>query len=176
LEGLDARIVWMPFELRPFPQATLRPEDDYLQTAWKRGVHPTAAHYGVTVRLPTVSPQPHTRKAFIGMQYARQNGLGSEYTEAVLRAFFQEDRDIGEADVLCEIAESVGLPPEDFTAALHSPKYASLHDHALATAARFNVRAVPSILIGERMFSGMESAEAIRRAVADASNDLIQGT
>lgn len=78
----------------------LRPQDDYLPTAWKHGVYPAAERMGVTIRLPTVSPQPYTREALLGLQYAVEHGQGDAYVDAVLRAFFREDRDIGDTDVL----------------------------------------------------------------------------
>lgn len=57
-DGLEVDVVWMPFELRPYPTPTLRLEDNYLPTAWKHGVYPAAERLGVPIRLPTVSPQP----------------------------------------------------------------------------------------------------------------------
>ena len=50
----------MPFELRPEPHPTLRPEGDYLQRAWSQSVYPSARRIGVPITLPPVSPQPHT--------------------------------------------------------------------------------------------------------------------
>jgi predicted DsbA family dithiol-disulfide isomerase len=32
--GAPVDIEWMPFELRPYPTPTLRPEDGYLQKVW----------------------------------------------------------------------------------------------------------------------------------------------
>ena len=46
----------MPFELRPEPHATLRPEGDYLQRAWSESVYPIARSMGVPISLPPVSP------------------------------------------------------------------------------------------------------------------------
>lgn len=86
IDGLDAELVWMPFELRPHPTPTLKPEDDYLQRAWRTGVYPTAEKYGIDIKLPTVSPQPYTRLAFIGMQYAQEKGTANAYVEALLSA------------------------------------------------------------------------------------------
>ena len=78
----------MPFELRPYPNETLRPEGDYLQRAWRQSVYPIARRMGVPITLPTVSPQPHSHLAFEGFQYAREHGRGNEYNHRVLSAFF----------------------------------------------------------------------------------------
>src|SRR5690242_8984776 len=102
----------MPFELRPEPTPTLRPEGDYLQKAWEKNIYPMAERFGVEMRLPTVSPQPHTRLAHEGMLFARQHGgddKANAYNDAVFRGFFVDSKDIGDPDVLARIAESIGL-------------------------------------------------------------------
>ena len=104
----------MPFELRPFPTPTLRPEGDYLQQAWAQSVYPLAAKMGVEIKLPTVSPQPHTHLAFEGFQYAKEHTKGNQYNSRLLRAFFQEDEDIGQTDVLAKLATEVGLDEENY--------------------------------------------------------------
>ncbi|MGH8152919.1 MAG: DsbA family oxidoreductase, partial [Rhodanobacteraceae bacterium] len=144
-----ARMHWLPFELRPYPAPTLLPEDDYLPRTWREAVYPMATRLGVPIKLPSVSPQPWTRTAFIGMQYALDQHCGNAYASAVLRAFFQQDRDVGKVEVLRDVAQSVGMDPGEFAAALPQPGYARRHDAALALAQRFGVRAVPTILIGD---------------------------
>src|SRR5437868_3156360 len=121
----------MPFELRPEPHPTLRPEGDYLQRAWQQSVYPTARRMGVPIRLPDVSPQPHTHLAFEGYQYAREHGKGNEYNHRVLEAFFAEGRDIGQIDVLARLAGEVGLDEREFEEALRSRKYREAHRQAL---------------------------------------------
>ena len=39
IEGLEVEIEWMPFELRPYPTPTLKPEDEYLPRVWKASVY-----------------------------------------------------------------------------------------------------------------------------------------
>ncbi|AWN35420.1 DsbA family oxidoreductase [Methylobacterium radiodurans] len=164
-EGLEVAIVWMPFELRPYPTPTLRPEDEYLPIAWKQGVYPAAERMGITIRLPTISPQPYTRKAFLGLQYAAEQGQGDAYVDAVLRAFFQQDRDIGQTDVLKAILHDLGLDPSGVDAVLGSPLHAERHDAALREAQEAGIRAVPSVAVGNRLFSGIPQPEALRGEV-----------
>lgn len=46
IEGVDVDIQWMPFELREYPTPTLRPEDEYLPSIWRRSVYPMAELLG----------------------------------------------------------------------------------------------------------------------------------
>jgi predicted DsbA family dithiol-disulfide isomerase len=112
----------MPFELRPEPHPTLRPEGDYLQRAWQQSVYPLARRMGVPITLPKVSPQPHTHQAFEGYQYAKEQGKGNEYNHRVLQAFFVEGQDIGSIDVLTRLAGEVGLNGNEFEEALRTRK------------------------------------------------------
>src|SRR3954468_17322972 len=108
----------MPFELRPEPHPTLRPEGESLQRAWSQSVYPLARRMGVPIVLPEVSPQPHTHLAFEGYQYARERGQGNEYNHRVLEAFFKQGQDIGAIEVLTKLAGEVGLDREEFQEAL----------------------------------------------------------
>ncbi|MFD8587959.1 DsbA family protein [Streptomyces sp. NPDC059637] len=167
-EGLDVEIEWKPFELRPHPRPTLRPEDDYLPAVWERAVYPMARRMGVDITLPTVSPQPYTRLAFEGYQYAEERGKGTEYTRRMLRAFFQEDLDIGRADVLTRLAEEIGLDGSGFRRALDEGTYADRHREALREAAAHRIRSVPTIIVGDTRLEGVPSAGQLRRAILDA--------
>src|SRR5207302_4696667 len=113
----------MPFELRPEPHPTLRPEGDYLQRAWQQRVYPIARQTGVPIKLPTVSPQPHSHLAFEGFQYAKEHGKGNEYNHRVLMAFFVESQDIGSTEVLNKLASEIGLNEKEFEEALRTRKY-----------------------------------------------------
>jgi predicted DsbA family dithiol-disulfide isomerase len=164
-QGLNVQIEWMPFELRPHPQPTLRPEGEYLQTAWKRSVYPLAAAMGVEIRLPAVSPQPYSRLAFEGLQFAMKHGSTAEYVDGVLRAFFQEGLDIGQPGVLQRVAQQVGLPDNDFVQALQQGTYSAAHATALKLAERSGVRAVPTIIAGNLRLEGMPDAAILRRTL-----------
>jgi predicted DsbA family dithiol-disulfide isomerase len=166
---LDVEIEWMPFELRPHPTPTLRPEDPYLPAIWERAVYPMARRMGVDITLPTVSPQPYTRLAFEGYQYAAEHGRAAEYTPRVLRAFFQENRDIGRTEVLADIASELGLDGADFTAALTAGSYTAAHQDALRTAEAFRISVAPTIIIdGRHRIEGVPTVAQIRKAVLDA--------
>ncbi|RAJ45667.1 putative DsbA family dithiol-disulfide isomerase [Kitasatospora sp. SolWspMP-SS2h] len=169
VRDLDVEIEWMPFELRPHPTPTLRPEDPYLPAIWERSVYPMARRMGVDLTLPTVSPQPYTRLAFEGYQYAAEHGRAAEYTPRLLRAFFQEDRDIGRIDVLADIAAELGLDADEFSQALIDGSYTETHRAALRTAEAFRISVAPTIIIdGRHRIEGVPTAAQLRKAVLDA--------
>jgi predicted DsbA family dithiol-disulfide isomerase len=158
----------MPFELRPEPHPTLRPEGEYLQRAWQQSVYPIARRMGVPIQLPPISPQPHSHLAFEGFQYAKEHGTGNEYNRRVLEAFFVEGRDIGDVGVLTEVAGEVGLDKTEFTEALRSRKYRDTHQRALRHSyEEAGVTGVPMFVIGGQTLTGLQDAETLA-AVIDA--------
>jgi predicted DsbA family dithiol-disulfide isomerase len=160
----------MPFELRPAPQPTLRPDGDYLQRAWDQSVYPLARRMGVPIRLPSVSPQPHTHLAWEGYQFAREHGQGNAYNHRVLTAFFVDGLDIGRPEVLTDLAGEVGLNAEAFRAALDARRYADVHRAALRHAyEETGITGVPAFVIGEQMLVGLQSREALEAAIAEAA-------
>jgi predicted DsbA family dithiol-disulfide isomerase len=160
--GVKTEVRWMPFELRPEPATTLRPEDDYLQSGWAQSVYPLAAQMGIEIKLPDVSPQPYSRLAFEGHLFAEANGLSREYTHRMFTAFFRESHDIGDIDVLTSLAEEIGLDATAFRAALHDGIYAEAHQALLKQAyEEVQVTAVPSFLIGNRLLRGLVDKNAL---------------
>lgn len=159
-------ISWRAFELRPDPVPTLRPEDPYLPTIWNRYVYPLAEKLGVPIRLPSISPQPRTAKAFELLAMAQDKGLDHPYSMRVLHAFFQEDRDIGEVETLLALAADVGLDPDEARQALESGTYAERHREALRHAREdMAITSVPTIVVGEQVFRGTPRLDELRKAI-----------
>lgn len=164
--GREISISWRAFELRPDPVPTLRPEDPYLPKVWTKSVYPLAESLGVPIRLPSISPQPRTAKAFELLAMAQDKGLDHPYSMRVLRAFFQEDRDIGDPEVLIELAEDAGLDPNEARRALESGAYAERHREALRHAHEdMEITSVPTIVVGERVFRGAPRLDELRQAI-----------
>lgn len=166
----DVRVRVRPFELRPDPVPTLRPEDDYLPRVWRDAVYPMAERVGVPVRLPSVSPQPRTEKAFLVLQLAQEQGLAEVYSRAMFVAFFQDDRDIGDEDVIVDIAETLGMDAASVRKAMSSPERLRQHRVDLAHVTKtVGVTVVPGIVINGTLLQGVPSATRLKKAV-DAVN------
>jgi predicted DsbA family dithiol-disulfide isomerase len=161
-------VEWRPFELRPEPQPTFRPDGDYLQQAWARSVYPLAERLGVEIHLPPVSPQPHTHLAWEGFQFAREHSAGTAYNHRVLEAFFRDGLDIGDPAVLSRLAADVGLDPVAFGEALDARRYREAHQAALREAYGRGLTGVPAFEIGGRLLVGLQPRDRLEAAVAAA--------
>jgi predicted DsbA family dithiol-disulfide isomerase len=161
-------VEWVPFELRPEPHPTLRPEGEYLQRAWQQSVYPLARRMGVEIHLPPVSPQPHTHLAWEGFRFAKEQGKGNEYNHRVLEAFFVDGHDIGRPEVLAGLAGEVGLDPVAFRGALDDRRYRDAHRAALRHAAELGITGVPAFEVGGRRLVGVQPREALEAAITAA--------
>ena len=161
----------MPFELRPYPAPTLRPEGAYLQNAWQQSVYPIAKRLGVDIKLPDVSPQPYTRLAFEGLEFAKDRKKGDEYNDRVMRGFFQESQNIGDPVVLAQLGAEIGLRVNEFRGALDSREYRSRVEKLLRHAQdEMGITGVPLFVIGDRTLMGLQSRDALANAIEQARN------
>ena len=150
--GGEVEIEWMPFELRPYPTPTLEPEGDYLQSGWRDSVYPMAERMGVKIVLPRVSPQPYTRLAFEGALEARDQGKADAYNHRMFTAFFQDELDIGNADVLSECAAEIGLDEKKFSAALDNRTHQDTCEEQLQFGRDIlAINSVPTFVIDNRI-------------------------
>ena len=162
LEG-EVEVEWMPFELRPAPTPTLEPDGDYLQSGWRDSVYPMAEQMGVHIVLPKVSPQPYTRLAFEGALVARDRGKADQYNHRMFTAFFQDELDIGVADVLGDCAVEIGLDKQDFREALDSGVYSKECEQQLILGRDvMGINSVPTFVLNSRIgIPGMGPKETL---------------
>ena len=167
----DVEVTIRPFELRPDPVPTLRPEDEYLPRVWKQSVYPMSDRVGLPITLPSVSPQPRTDKAFMVLQLAQEQGLAEAYTEAMFSAFFQQDRNIGLDEVIIGVAASVGLDKAEVEEALRSEerrdRQLADQDYAVNTV---GIDSVPGIVIEGQVLRGVPSASRLKKVVGDLAD------
>ncbi|KPQ24574.1 MAG: putative dithiol-disulfide isomerase involved in polyketide biosynthesis [Halomonas sp. HL-48] len=167
-EGLDVNVQWRPFELRPDPAPTLKVEDPYLPKVWREAVYPMAEQLGVPIKLPNISPQPRTDKAFEVFAMAEEHGQGHAYSMATLKAFFQQERDIGDPAVLADIAESVGLERQEVLDALAEGRYREQHQAALRHAVEeARIQSVPTLIIDGETIQGVPDPAALKRYLSE---------
>ena len=132
--GIAAAITWQPFELTPED----RPRRDMSAPSPERIAQMAALaekgrRLGLDMKLPpNVHPRPYTRLAFEGWYYACGHGMGDVYADAMYRAYFEEELDIGSIPVLASIAARLGMDAADFIAALEQGVYTAAEKEAVA--------------------------------------------
>lgn len=152
--GIEARIRIQPLELTPEPKERVDVcSDEGRKKRYQVLVEP-AKSLGLDMKLPpAVSPRPYTCLAFEGLLYAGEKGKGDAYADKVYRAYFEKEQDIGETDILCGIAESVGLDVEEFRQELARGTYREkVREESAYSRDVLQVSGIPAIYLnGERV-------------------------
>lgn len=165
----ETAVTWLPFELNPD-----MPEGGMARAAYREGkfgaeraamldreMAERGRDEGIRFAFDRISRTPSTRKAHRLLARATLDGRGDAVKEALLAAYFEEARDVGEDTVLLDVAAAQGLDPGQALAALSDPAL----DREVAAlerrAAEIGVAGVPFfILDGTEAVSGAQPTEA----------------
>lgn len=163
---LDIEIEYLPFELTepPAPQVDTY-NDPERRARYARELEPLCRRAGLKMRIPPkVVPRPYTHLAFQGLYFAREQGLEEAYCRRVFRAYFEEERDIGDLRELVSLAAEAGLDPESFRASLESGQWEAQELEAVRHAKQdLKVQVVPTAFLGEhRLEGGAQSVQELK--------------
>ena len=109
-----------------------------------------------------------SRPALIGAKYAEAQGMGEAYNVAVLRAYWQEARDISDTAVLSHIATEVGLDPTAYLAALDDPQWTEAVLNDVEQAVNYGLSGVPALILADKyLISGAQPYPELAQAVEE---------
>ena len=130
--GIAANITYQPHELTPEPRERVDTWNDPRRRAGYKVLEEPCRKLDLPMKLPPhVIPRPYTRLAFEGWYFACEQGKGDAYADAMYRAYFMEELDIGDVTVLASVAARLGLDAEAFTAALENGTYSKAEKEAV---------------------------------------------
>jgi predicted DsbA family dithiol-disulfide isomerase len=118
------------------------------------------------MKMPPI--QPRSRLAHEAAKWAGSQNRLAEYNLTLFRAFFQFGRDIGDREILMELAAELGLDPAGLARALDSHQFKAKVLEDQDEAQRLGIRAVPSFVANDRVLaSGVQTAERLRELLAN---------
>jgi predicted DsbA family dithiol-disulfide isomerase len=147
-DGL-VEIEWLPFELRPAPEALPEPRGTYIRDHWRDHVYGLAIEHEVEIHVPPF--QPRSTLSLTLHSWAEEEGRGRAYREAAHRAFFIEGLNLGDEGVLREVAQEAGLDADSAIAAAWDLARISGLRAVREEAARTGVHGVPTIATSKRV-------------------------
>src|SRR5215470_15629983 len=159
---------WRAFQLNP----TMPPEgiqrERYIEAKFggteraKRiheAVSAVGASEGINFRFERIRWTPNTLSSHRLLRKATQHGLQSELLEALFAAYFVAGRDIGDHEVLAEIATEVGIPDAEIFLAQGGGIEEVKAEDALAR--RQGINGVPCFIFNGRfLLSGAQEPES----------------
>lgn len=168
-EGVRLSIRWRPFELNPHMPLEGMERVAYRSAkfgSWERSLELDAqvaavgAQEGIEFHHELMARTPNTFDAHRLIWLAERERVQDALVEALLRAYFVEGRDIGDAAVLAELAAGAGISRERATALLAGDEGATEVRAAEAAARRQGVSGVPTFVVnGRPAFSGARRSE-----------------
>ena len=122
-------------------------------------------HYGLPFHMPSIFPV-NTIRALRTAVAALEDGVFPAYHHAVMRAYWANDQDIGDVEVLASIATSAGLDGPRLVARSDEPgvkeRLKANTDEAIAR----GVFGAPTFFVGDEMFWGNDRLHFVDEALA----------
>lgn len=106
-----------------------------------------ARQSGIDMKRP--NHVPNTQKAHEATEFARDHGCLAQFHHAVFRAYWEEERDIGSVDVLCQLAAGCWLPPNQLRQALSEGLYTARVRRQMEWSREAGVQGVPTIIFND---------------------------
>ncbi|WP_176158965.1 DsbA family oxidoreductase [Burkholderia multivorans] len=173
----NVNVRFVPFELNPSMPAGGMDRKAYRSAkfgSWARSqaldahVAEAGRAAGLVFDHAQIARTPNTRLAHRLVWFAQQRGSAVALVDALFAAYFRDGRDIGDTDVLVEIATGAGLPGDAVRAFLVSDAGLDAIVALEADAVGEGVASVPSTRIGQSVVSGAQPAAVFRDALIAA--------
>ncbi|NDV51764.1 MULTISPECIES: DsbA family protein [unclassified Salipiger] len=162
-------IRWRPFMLNPEMPAGGMDRRAYLEAKFggKEGavqaympIAERAAEAGLEIHLDKIATTPSTLDAHRLIHWAGVEGVQTAVVSSLFRAYFVEGRDIGEAEVLADVADSSGMDGSVVQRLLASDADRREIQEMDSSARGMGVQAVPTFVVaGQHAVPGAQPTE-----------------
>jgi predicted DsbA family dithiol-disulfide isomerase len=163
---------WKPWEILPeMPAEGIVLDFGSVSSALAR----LAEEAGLWMRPPRIQPNSHL--ALMGLFYAEEHGKLEQYNDAVFKALWNEEQNIGELQTLSRIVGGAGLDSTEFKRRMETEKerYAGKLEESERDAVKDNIQLAPTFVIGEKHIVGNVSARRIEKFIKRvAAHDEIE--
>lgn len=176
LEGLETEIEFHPYQLRRYPDSKVDPmHDEKRLKRFEEVIQPIARELGIEMKLPWISPHPYSTLAFQGYYFAQEHGLGMQYNDAVFHAFYVEEQDIGNLEILKRIMMDLELDVAAFEEAVNQKTYLPLLNQQDQIKETLGIKGVPTFIINNKRITGYHSVAEFTQLIADEFAEELSG-
>jgi predicted DsbA family dithiol-disulfide isomerase len=128
---------------------------------------------GIPYRFDQITRRPNSFNAHRLVRWAQGQQKGAEAKEALFKAYFSDGRDIGETDVLVDIAREIDLDPGIVAELLSTDADVQNVRNEEALFQQMGISGVPTYIANRRVaVQGAETAEKLARFLRDAAARL----
>jgi predicted DsbA family dithiol-disulfide isomerase len=180
--GEGVQIVWRAYQLYPEIPAAGIPRRDFMRARFGSDA-PASAIYervlseakeeGLTLDFQRIEVAPNTLQAHRLLSWAEPSGRQHELAEQLFRSYFQEGRNVGDAEELVRAARLAGLDGDAAERLLDGHDELDKVRSELALAQTVGVSGVPFFVLGGRFaIPGAQPAEVMRQLIERARDRL----
>jgi predicted DsbA family dithiol-disulfide isomerase len=163
------RVRWVHFPLHPETPVEGRSLEDLFAG---RGFDIPQMQAQMRARMEAEGLPYGTRTMTYNSRLAQELGAwadkqpgGEAIHDALFRAYFVDARNIGDPEVLVEIAQSVGLDPDKAREVIEQRTYRAAVDADWAKSRQYGVTGVPTFVAGQRGVVGAQPYETLEELV-----------
>ena len=168
----DLKINWCFIEIHPETSAEGEPVAslDYPSEQWNQlmqNLDAVAREEGIAMAEHTFTT--NSKDALLLAEAAKEQGHEKFYDlhERLFSAFFVDSRNIGDRNILLELAAASGIDNEVVESAWKDRKYEQRILSNYHQARRYGIQAVPSFVFGERKLTGVVPEDLLRSAASE---------
>lgn len=152
-ELFHVSVTWWPFELHPETPPGGRHVDEIIAPSrrtqeYRDHLKAYAREAGIELASNRIVANSHRALEFA--EFARDRGRFDDAHEALFRAYFVEARNIGDPEVLAELATELGLDADEWRTEVALGRYAALIDYATAHARQQGATSTPTMIFDDR--------------------------
>jgi predicted DsbA family dithiol-disulfide isomerase len=170
-------VEWHPFQLNPDMPAEGADRREYLDAKFGSPADAARAYANVTAKareagidmhIDRITRTPNTLNAHRLIHWAGIEARQNDVVDALFRAYFTEGRDIGDVDVLADIADAVGLDAGVIRRLLASDADTAGIRARDAHARQMGVSAVPTFIVAQaHAVPGAQPVEVWDKVIAE---------
>ena len=184
---IEVELLFRPFELDPtipeggvnyrdYMASKFGPEtEDSRWVAMREALVQYGQEEDIPYNFSELRHRPNSFDAHRLVRWAQGQGKGAEAKEALFSAYFEHARDIGDHDVLCDIAEEIGLERDIVEKLLLSDADVEAVRKEEELFRQMGIGGVPTYIAMRRIaVQGAESAEKLAKFIKASADQLPQ--
>ncbi|MEH6410454.1 MAG: DsbA family oxidoreductase [Hyphomonas sp.] len=185
---VDVQLVFRPFELDPTIPAAGVDYKEYMKEKFggsdesrersgqmRQALIDYGAAEGIPYQFDRITRRPSSFDAHRVVRWAQGQDKGAAAKEALFKAFFEDGRDIGDHQVLVDIAREVGLDAQIVADLLKTDADVANVREEAETFRQMGVSGVPTYIANRKVaVQGAESAEKLAKFLQHAAAQLPQ--
>lgn len=152
-DGIEYNIEWIPYELDstiPLEGADLYDIYPKKHIEGSMKVLTRLGHnYGI--QYNNINNRFNTRRAHLAGYYAMEQGLYPEYAEAIFKAYFEDNLNLGDKEVLDKVVLDLGFDVEKMNDTIDSRFYEERLKLDYEASKDYKIESVPTFIINEKV-------------------------